>query len=434
MNRLFRASFILAIVVGCCSQAKADEPEPQFEVFTTRTADDVPYRIPAIATAYDGSLVVAADFRFTRADIGGGRLDLHLRRSVDQGKTWGEIIRPEVMTGDGNTAQGHQEAGFGDPCIVGDVSSPRMLMVSCSGTPGFFSGSRTHHQGWAHWWSEDNGKTWSRPVYHDEEYIYSRFDKSQYGPIRGWFVGSGKIFQSRMVKVGKTYRLYCAGSSCRQGSNETANWVLYSDDFGHTWDFLGGCDVSPVPGGDEPKVEELPNGNILISSRTGNGRNFNIFTFSNAKKAQGTWATKAFSGKDNHGIYPQGNACNGEVMLVPVRRNIDKKNMYLLLQSIPFGNGRANVGIYYKELVTPADYATPEAIAQNWTGRHQSSHLPSAYSTMTWQQNHTVGFLYEEDTYGVVDYGGYSIIYKNYTIEQLTDGAYSFRSDKKWKR
>ncbi len=406
--------------------ARATKPEPKVDVFPTRTNDDIPYRIPAIATAFDGTIVAAADYRFTRADIGGGRLDLHIRRSSDNGKTWAPIQMPEVMKGDGNVVQGHQEAGYGDPCLVGDSGSPRMLLTSCSGSPGFFGGTREHHQGWAHWWSEDNGKTWSEPVYQDEQFIYSRFDKSQYGPIRGWFVGSGKICQSRMVKLGRYYRLYCVGSSCRQGSNETANWALYSDDFGQTWEFLGGCDVSPVSGGDEPKAEELPDGSVLLSSRTYGGRNFNIFTFADSTKTSGTWATHAFSGQDNQGVTALGNACNGEIMLVPVTRASDGKAMHLLLQSVPFGNGRTRVGIYYKELVDSTDYQSPEAIAANWTGSYLCSTLSSAYSTMTWQHDNTLGFLYEEDTYGT-NGGGYNIVYKNYTIQQLTDGKYAFR-------
>ncbi|MDD7146325.1 MAG: sialidase family protein [Hallella sp.] len=399
--------------------------EPQVEIFTTPTTQAIPYRIPAIATAYDGTVVAVADYRYSRVDIGSGRIDLHIRRSHDNGATWDDIMMPEVMRGDGDKTEGHQKAGYGDPCIVGDSESPRMIITACSGTPGFFGGTRTHHQGWARWYSDDNGATWSEPQYIDEEFIYSKFDKSAYGPIRGWFVGSGKICQSKTTKVGTHYRLYCVGSSCRQGSNETANWVLYSDDFGKTWLFLGGCDESPVPGGDEPKAEELPDGSILLSSRCTGGRNFNIFTFSDTRCGQGTWGQVAFSGSGNKGVTALSNACNGEVLLVPVTRKKDKKTMFLLLQSLPFGSGRANVGIYYKALESLADYRTPDAIAKNWDGRHQSSYISSAYSTMTWQKNNTIGFVYEEDTYGTSG-GGYTIIYKNYSIEQITDSAFTY--------
>lgn len=405
---------------------KATRPaEPQFEVFPTKTTGAIPYRIPAIATAYDGTVVAVADYRFSRADIGSGRIDLHIRRSRDHGKTWDEIIKPAVMTGDNKIAVGHQETGFGDPCIVGDRESSRMLITSCSGTPGFFSGTRNNHLGWARWYSNDNGETWTGPDYIDEKFVYSKFDNSVYGPIRGWFVGGGKICQSTKTKVGKYYRLYCVGSSCRQGSSETANWALYSDDFGETWEFLGGCDYSPVPGGDEPKAEELPDGSVLLSSRCYGGRNFNIFTFVDTEKAEGSWGQVAFSGSSNNGVTAISNACNGEVMLVPVTRKVDNKNMFLLLQSLPFGSGRTNVGIYYKELETLSDYRTPDSIAKNWDGRHQSSYISSAYSSMTWQKNNTIGFIYEEDTYGTSG-GGYNIVYKNYSIEQITDSAYTY--------
>ncbi|WP_337745804.1 sialidase family protein [Hallella sp.] len=201
--------------------------------------------------------------------------------------------------------------------------------------------------------------------------------------------------------------------------------MLYSDDFGKTWLFLGGCDESPVPGGDEPKAEELPDGSILLSSRCTGGRNFNIFTFSDTRSGQGTWGQVAFSGSGNKGVTALSNACNGEVLLVPVTRKKDKKTMFLLLQSLPFGSGRANVGIYYKALESLADYRTPDAIAKDWDGRHQSSYISSAYSTMTWQKNNTIGFVYEEDTYGTSG-GGYTIIYKNYSIEQITDSAFTY--------
>ena len=170
----------------------------------------------------------------------------------------------------------------------------------------------------ARFYSVDGGTTWTGPDYIGEETIYQPLAKGKYGAIKAWFVGSGRIFQSRTVKLGKYYRLYCAGVS--RNDTENANWVIYSDDFGQSWQFLGGVDVSPVPGGDEPKCEELPNGNILISSRAWGGRFYNIFTFTDAKRAEGTWGTKAFSGKDNGGVEANQNACNGEVMVLPVVR------------------------------------------------------------------------------------------------------------------
>lgn len=396
---------------------------------STSTADSVivfdnsgkvPYRIPAIGTTRKGTLVAVADYRYSHADIGNGRIDLHIRTSKDNGKTWGAIINPECMEGNGEMGNHNQKAGYGDPCIVCDRKSGRIMILSCSGYPGFFSGSRSQHQGMARWYSDDEGMSWSGPDYIDEETIYAPFDKSEYGEVRGWFVGSGKIHQSRYVKVGKYYRLYCAGST--YNGKETANWVIYSDNFGESWAFLGGNDKSPVPGGDEPKVEELPDGNLVISSRNAAGRYFNIFSFTDKKKAEGCWASPVLSCDKNNGVFSGGrNGCNGEIQVLPVIRKTDRKRTWLVIQSLPIA-GRTKVSIYYKELATADDYSSPEALAKDWTLGRQVSDTTSAYSTLTMQKDHTIGFLYEENERNA----GYDIVYKNLTVEEITNGKYAY--------
>ena len=251
------------------------------------------------------------------------------------------------------------------------------------------------------------------------------------------FVASGKVLQSRYVKVGKYYRLYCAVLQT-VANGEWMNFVLFSDDFGESWSVLGGVNQAPImKGADEAKVEELPGGGLLISSRTNNnGRNFNIFTFSNVKRGEGSWGEMAHSSKHNGGVYSDRNACNGELMVVPVRRKSDDKPMYLLLQSLPFGPHRTHVGIYYKGLGSSADVASPERIAENWEGNFEITPRTSAYSTMALQLDASIGFLYEEDELYDRRGGGYSIIYDNFTIEQITNGKYSYNpksSKKLWK-
>ncbi len=402
------------------------EPEVAQEIFTTATANDIPYRIPAIAMAKNGDLIAVADYRHSRADIGMasyGRIDLHARISKDNGANWGN--RFSIVDGQGSSSPDFMHVGFGDPCIVADRESNRVLVLSCAGNVSFPNGTRNNHQNIARFYSEDNGATWSEPV-DIADAIYAMWDNSNnHGPVRAMFIGSGKIHQSRYVKVNNYYRLYCAVLLKNVNSTNT-NFVLYSDDFGGSWNVLGGVENAPVPsGGDEPKVEELPNGNIVISSRISGGRYFNIYTFTDAEKAEGSWGAMATSNSSNNGVVAQGNSCNGEIMIIPVIRNEDKAEMWLALQSLPFGSGRSNVGIYYKELASGADYNTPANFAKDWDGRHQASFLASAYSTMCFQKDSTIAFLYEEDTYGINAYGGYNIMYKNYSLEQITNGKYS---------
>lgn len=403
------------------------EPEPFFEVFPTPTTSAIPYRIPAIATASNGHLIAVADYRHSRADIGManyGRIDLHARISEDNGETWGEIF--PIVLGKGSASPDFMHVGFGDPCIAADRESSKVIVMSCAGNVSFPNGTRNNHQNIALFYSDDYGKSWTEPV-DIAPHIYDQFDNCPYGPVRAMFVGSGKISQSKYIKVKDYYRLYCA-VLVKDKNGTHINFVLYSDDFGTTWTVLGGADVAPIPdGADEPKADELPDGSVLVSSRVTNGRHYNIFTYTNAEKAEGSWGTRVTSNPSTNGIEALGNSTNGEIICVPVTRKADDKDMFLLLQSVPFGQGRANVGIYYKELETLHDFISADSIAWNWDGEHQSTYLSSAYSTFCLQQDGNIAFLYEEDTHGTSG-GGYSIVYKNYSIEYLTDSAYTYNA------
>lgn len=406
--------------------------EPQFDVFITE-GSSIPYRIPAVAQAQNGNLIVVADYRHSGADIGmatNGRIDIHGRISKDNGKTWGDIF--SIIDGQGAAAANTNSmyVAFGDPCLVADRESNRVMLLTCSGNVSFPNGQRNNHQGIARFYSEDGGETWGKPVDISES-IYEQFDKRVNGGIRCMFIGSGKISQSKTIKVGEYYRLYCAPLvKLADGSN--VNFVLYSDDFGGTWSVLGGVDNSPIPsGGDEPKADELPNGNVIISSRTSGGRIYNIYSYTDAAKGEGSWATSVWSNANNNGTVAVSNSTNGEILFVPVKRVEDNKDMYMMLQSVPLGSGRTNVGIYYKALETLADFVNPDSIAKNWDGRHQSSFLGSAYSTMCWQADSTLAFVYEEETHRNSGSGGYTIVYKNYSIEQITDSAFAYNPEAK---
>ena len=426
----------LAIVACACSKEEGGNSASQnnhlrYEVFKLEDPNSIPYRIPALAVTESGTLIAVSDYRHSGTDIGVtdfGRIDLHYSLSYDNGKTWTEV-KP-LIEGKGAEATDFMSVGYGDPCIVADRESNRVLMLSCAGNVSFQNGTRQNHQNIARFYSEDGGETWGAPE-DIAESIYSQFDASKYGPVRSMFVASGRIFQSRTVKVGNYYRLYCA-VLVRDRNAKKMNYVLYSDDFGGSWTILGDINTPAVYNtADEPKVEELPDGSILLSSRYTGGRYYNIFTFTDAVAAEGSWAKAVFSGATNGGVEAKENSTNGEVMVVPVVRIADSEPMHLLLQSLPLGPDRLNVGIYYKELASMDDYIDVETLAEDWDGVKQVTTLNSAYSTMAWQKDNRLGFLYEEETYGKSDYayGGYTIVYERFDIEDITNGEYKYRKE-----
>ena len=396
------------------------------EVFVSKDPHAVHYRIPALASLPDGGLICVADYRFSGQDIGivkDGRVDLRVRRSHDNGKTWGEIFT--LAEGKGEKSPDFLNVAFGDPCVVADRKSGRILVMSCAGNVSFLDGTREIHLRIVRFYSEDGGKTWTAPEDISED-LYKLFDTSIYGPAKSMFCTSGRITQSRHIKVGKYYRLYCVVLQTA-GNDEWKNYVIYSDDFGKNWDVLGGVDVAPIPvEANEAKAEELPDGSVLVTSRTdAEGRTLNIFTYSDVKKATGSWGKMAHSSVHNNGIVTEGNSCNGELMVIPVVRNSDGCRMELLLQSVPTGPKRKNVGIYYKALERTRSY-NPEEIAADWEGVYPLTDIGSAYSVMAWQTDDKLGVAYEEKTYYPNSGCGYTIVYECCSVEDLTSGAYTY--------
>lgn len=400
-----------------------------------------PYRIPGITTASNGRLITAAARLVCGTDPGYGQVDVVCRTSDNHGETWSDMI--EVAVGDETKCTAEKnvfEIAFGDPAIVADRTSSEVLIIAVAGCTVYGRGETTRQNpnmiATIH--STDNGNTWGTPV-NVTEPIYSLFDSGN--PMQAAFVGGGKIFQSRIVKVGQYYRLYAAMCARPNG-----NRVIYSDDFGRNWHPLGGPAALPAPGGDEPKCEELPDGRVILSSRVGGGRIYNIYTYSNTETAEGSWGADVKSTFAGSGKTPGGNSTNGEILIVPVQRNSDQKEMYLALQSLPTGGGRSNVGIFYKELTDMTDINTVANFATDWNGFFEVTTKSSAYSSMDLQADGRIGFIYEETLtgFGKVpnpvstnfpkgegqhNYDGFDNIYVAYPLEYITNGAYSIKRD-----
>lgn len=419
--RIYRILFfILSLGLGINAVA-----QDRVEVFISKCDTSVHYRIPAIAAFEDGTVVAVADYRFSRNDIGiikDGRVDIRVCRSEDNGSTWGDI--DAVVEGQGKNSPDFLNVAFGDPCIVADRGSDRVLMMCAAGNVSFMDGTKECHLRTTRFYSDDKGQTWTGAEDIADD-LFGLFDGSSYGDCKTMFFTSGRVTQSKYVKVGRYYRLYSAVLQISENGN-WLNYVLYSDDFGGSWKVLGGAQVAPIThDANEAKVEELPGGDVLISSRTdAEGRMFNVYSYKNLRKATGEWHTMAHSSTHNNGIVTKGNSCNGEMLTVPVVRKSDGRKMMLLLQSVPAGPRRSNVSVYYKALELKEKY-TPEEIAADWEGAHCVTKIGSAYSVMAQLSNGNVGIMYEEKTYYPTSGAGYTLVYDACSVEEITGGAYT---------
>ena len=403
---------VIAFVVASCGNTRRVS---EHTLFVADMADSIPYRIPTIAVMHNGDLLALADYRHCLLDIGWGRVDIHSRMSRDGGRTWSD--KSVLIEGTGVSKA--SDCGFGDAAIVADRESGEVLVVMVCGETVYWhqTTTRQNPNRVAVIRSHDNGKTWSQ--WEDiTEQVYSLFDDCKDGCVQSCFVASGKIFQSRVIKTGSHYRIYAALCARPNG-----NRVIYSDDFGRTWNALGGPDSLPAPSGNEPKCEEFPNGSVILSSRAKGGRIFNIYRYSDVSSGAGQWGQPAFSGAENDGCTAVANSCNGEILILPAIRKEDGRKVRLVLQSVPLGPGRSNVGIYYKELPEDLASVTPEVLAADWDKPYQVSESTSAYSTMIPLPGGNIAFYYEEHE----DHnckGGYDMVYKELTLSEITSGTY----------
>lgn len=412
----------------------------QTTLWRTDTARHEYYRIPAVV-AYDGEVIAFADNRSgvtdatSWGDVGSeGNISIETRRSTDGGRTWSPARCAVRGTGSGGYDQSH-----GDAAVVRDRRTGRMLIMTGSGDVGYGRSKVTTPGDYSEalkvgrYYSDDDGHTWTGGEVTQEIYDMYR----GHGNIYRLFFTSGKICQSRRIKHGAYRRIYSAVVT-NEGS-----LVVYSDDFGGTWKPLGGADARPAPEGDEAKIEELPDGRVLLSCRRGGkeGRCFNIYTYENKKSGSGSWAKAAVSESPEGGTATIGNNTNGEILMVPAR-GADGKRAYVALQSAPRGTRgehpsnlerRSHVSIYWKAFGGAEDWRTPEDWVDGWK-RYEVTDGHSAYSTMAIGGDGSIHFVYEDE--GVRFRLGsqwtemYNIIYKNLTLGEITEGEYRYSNHK----
>ncbi len=391
-------------------------------LFTNSSASVGHYKVPAVAVAPCGDVLAIANYSLlgetaqengsyhTSAGILGGasnsrtvpgKIRLALRVSND-GNNWAE---PTFITPDNAT--------YGDAAITADHKENKVLVMvaKVTGDRTFNNSSRTNRLGIARivGTKTDAGWTWSAPQ-DATEAIYGLNNN-----IIAAYFSSGRILQSKVVKNGSHFRLYAPILTRESNSTGWKNRVVYSDDFGTTWHLLG--TTIAIDGADESTLVEAPDGRVIISSRKDAGRKFNIFTYTNIKTSNdGAWGAQINDalGQNNSA------SCNGEMLLVNVKRNNQSKA--LMLHSLPMTNAYSQVGIYHKEMNVAATEIS--AWGYNWTPSQAVGGTSSGYSTMDVQKDGNIGFFFEENLAGA----GYDMVYKALPVSTF-NSSYTVNTD-----
>ncbi len=268
-----------ALLFALATAVAASAAPTETDVYVSGTDGYHTYRIPAIVTSRDGTLLAFAEGRKTgRGDA--GNIDLLVKRSKDGGKTWSQQI--VVWDEADNTA--------GNPCPVIDQKTGAIILLSTHNLGAdkeadiINKRSKSTRTVWM-LRSEDDGLTWSKAT---------EITATTKDPSWGWYAtGPGVGIQlqkgphaGRLV-IPANHSFDDPNGTLRGGKYSHRAHAIYSDDGGRSWK-LGG---NTGAGTNESQIVELaePAGAMLDNMRSYFGRSQR--THSISKDGGLTWST-----------------------------------------------------------------------------------------------------------------------------------------------
>ena len=340
------------------------------------------YRIPALVKAADGSLVAIADRRGDKLNDLPNTISVVAKRSTNNGATWSDM----VTIAEGNASLG---TTYGDPAVVLDRETGALICMY-SGDQGFWNSTKTDRAGFYVSFSYDNGVNWTAPKSITDEVYQSNWYGAFVASGRGVQLSSGRICFVANAHVSPTVE---------QGINE---YMIYSDDHGATWQVSTSNAVDGFRG-NESKIVELTNGDLLMSIRNyeGGKRRFSKST------DQGMNWSAPYTLDDF-----KDPSCNGDIIRFPSADGVSR-----ILHSIPYSNIRENLSVLmsYDE-------------GQTWPVRKTLIEGYSAYSSLEVLDDGTICCLVEEGKWdgNLPGEDGFDLYLMKFSLEWLTDGADSY--------
>jgi len=235
--------------------AEAGRPQPSpdlkhVDVYQSGTEGYHTFRIPAIETAADGTLLAFAEARKDNASdpgTGNNDIDLVLKRSTDGGATWSAM---------GIIEDPGEKWSAANASTVLDRQTGRLWVFYIRCKPG--RGTEKARPGTDDMQvlartSDDHGVKWSEPI--DLTAVARDLADPNWGASVPGPGGAIQTAKGRLI-------VPIWGYSWR-------NLTIYSDDHGRTW--RRGARVPGDQNGDENQLVELSDGRILMDFRQGKG-------------------------------------------------------------------------------------------------------------------------------------------------------------------
>ena len=373
---------ILATCLGCTKvTCEGQDPQQQdalqcFEqcLFSPGDYSSANWRIPAILCLDDGTLLITCDKRKNNESDLPEDIDIVSRRSTDRGKTWSDPVTIAEGTG--------YKHGYGDAALV-QCANGDIICVFVGGN-GLWASTESDPQRSYFCRSTDGGKTWGDPEEITSQLWGSQATNTLCRNYKSSFFASGNGL--RLTRGDYAGRIMFAAAMVRKTGNILDNYVVYSDDNGYTWQVSNRA----YSGGDEAKLMELVNGDILISVRQNGARGHNI-----SSDGGSTW------GSQDRWSDLTTNACNGDMLRVMATDRGDSCN--LLLHSLPNSMNREKVSLFIS-----LDEGT------SWQHTLTLYDGPSVYSSLTLLKDGNVGVFIEKNPTGACE-----LWYQYLTIDSI---------------
>ena len=229
------------------SQVQTTERKSEY-LFESGTGGYNTFRIPALITTKNGTILAFAEGRKkTSSDT--GDIDLVMKRSEDNGKTWSELT--VIWDDDENVC--------GNPAPVQDRKSGKIFLLSTwnlgsDHEPQIINQTSRDTRRIYLLSSSDDGLTWTEPVEITNSVKLNTWTWYATGPCHGLQVSSGK-YKDRMI-------IPC--DHIEAGTGKYFSHIIYSDNSGKTWN-IGG--TTPQDQVNECSIAELSGDKLMLNMR-----------------------------------------------------------------------------------------------------------------------------------------------------------------------
>ena len=230
-------------------------PSSEFNYIYNQVTDGFElYRIPAIVKSKSNTLLAFAEARKARSNGDSGDIDLVVKRSSDNGKTWSKQI---TIWNDGQNTCGNPVP------IVDDRGRIHLLMTWNFQTDkwgAITNGTGEDSRRPYYTYSDDDGITWAQPVEITSSVKKEKWDWYATGPCHGIQIQKG-IHKGRLVAPNYF-------TTRESGKVTSYSHIIYSDDYGKTWK---PGEPTPVGGVGECSVAEIGEGTLMLNMRADEG-------------------------------------------------------------------------------------------------------------------------------------------------------------------